>query len=60
MRFVVTLENGNAEQWTARDLSSVTDRLVAFGGRLVVEAVQGVSISGVIQGAVVEPCSSAR
>jgi hypothetical protein len=54
----MTLENADVEQWKTRDLSSVADRLGAFGGRLVVETGQDVRISGVLQA--VGLCSSAR
>ena len=60
VRFEVTLESADVEQWKTRDLSGVADRLGAFGGRLVVEAGQDVRISGVVQGVVADPCSSAR
>jgi signal transduction histidine kinase len=60
VRFEVTFESADAAQWKARDLSSVADRLKAFGGRLVVDAGEAVRISGVAQGAGAAPCSSAR
>jgi hypothetical protein len=60
VRFDVTLENADVAQWKTRDLSSVADRLRAFGGRLVVDADEAVCISGVVQGAVPAACSSAR
>jgi signal transduction histidine kinase len=59
-RFDVTLEPADLQQWKLRDLSSVADRLRAFGGGLVVEAGQDVRIACVLQGVVAEPCSSAR
>ena len=60
VRFEVTLESADVEQWKTRDLSRAADRLGAFGGRLVVEAGQDVRISGVVQRVVADPCSSAR
>ena len=67
LRFDVTLESADMELWQTRDLSSVSDRLVAFGGRLVVEPERGVRISGAIplttaaQGVIADPCpTSAR
>jgi signal transduction histidine kinase len=60
VRFDVTFESADATQWRARDLSSVADRLRAFGGRLVVDAGEAVRISGAVQGAGAAPCSSAR
>jgi signal transduction histidine kinase len=60
VRFEVTFESADAAVWKERDLSSVADRLRAFGGRLVVDAGQVVCISGVVQGAGAAPCSSAR
>jgi signal transduction histidine kinase len=50
--FDVTVEGAAFEQWAARDLSGVSDRLGAFGGRLTVAPSrgpeQGVRISGAI------------
>jgi len=67
LRFDVTLESADIELWQTRDLSSVSDRLGAFGGRLVVEPERGVRISGAIpqadaaQAVIPEPCpTSAR
>ncbi len=57
--FEMTLESADVERWKACDLSSVADRLGAFGGKLVVETGRDVRISGEVQ-EVVEPCSSAR
>jgi signal transduction histidine kinase len=58
--FDMLLESADVEQWKARDLSSVADRLKALGGRLVVEVAQDVHISGTVQGVGTDPCSSAR
>jgi signal transduction histidine kinase len=61
MCFDVTLEHADIELWRRRDLSTVSDRLGAFGGRLVVEPERGVRISGAIrpateaQGVIPEP-----
>jgi len=67
LRFDVTLESADIERWQTRDLTSVSDRLAAVGGRLVVEAGRGVRISGATplataaQGVIPEPChTSAR
>jgi signal transduction histidine kinase len=67
LRFDLTIENADLELWQTRDLSSVSDRLAAFGGRLVVEPARGVRISGAIpltaaaQEVTPEPCpTSAR
>jgi signal transduction histidine kinase len=67
LRFDVTLESADIGLWQTRDLSSVSDRLGAFGGWLVIEPERGVRISGAIplataaQGAIPEPCpTSAR
>src|ERR671936_1533788 len=50
--FDVTVEGAAFEQWATRDLSSVSDRVGAIGGRITVaparEAGQGVRISGAI------------
>lgn len=67
LRFDMTLESGDLELWQTRDLSSVSDRLAAFGGWLVVEPDRDVRISGAIpsatadQAVIPEPCpNSAR
>jgi signal transduction histidine kinase len=67
LRFDVSLESAGIELWQTRDLSSVSDRLGALGGRLVVESERGVRISGAIplataaQAVIPEPCpTSAR
>jgi signal transduction histidine kinase len=53
VRFEVTVEGAAFERWATRDLSSISDRLGAFGGRLTVtpapEAEGVVRISGAMR-----------
>jgi signal transduction histidine kinase len=50
MLFELTIEHADVEEWSARDLSSVRDRLAAIGGRLAVEATpaSGVRVSAAV------------